>query len=350
MRRLPVFFVLDCSESMVGEGLRKMEDGLQAVVRALRANPHALETVHISVIAFAGLAKTIVPLVELFSFYPPRLPLGGGTSLGGALDALMGEIDSSVQRTSAERKGDWRPVVYLFTDGRPTDDPGPAIERWRARYAQGATLIAVGIGEDVDFAVLRRLSEPVLHFEETETGDFARLVDWVSASILAKSQALGAGRGGRSEAVLDEQVLRLVKEPPPVRPDAACVTLVGRCQTTRRPYLIKYERERQEVAAGELRVDCSLYRLAGCYPLGEDYFDWSDPRTAGLDISTSELLGVPACPHCGNATAMALCGCGKLMCVAGPGAAVCPWCGKQAEFAPGPAPDEGGFAIGRGLG
>ena len=132
MRRLPVFFLLDCSESMVGDNLRKMEEGLQAVVQSLRADPHALETVHISVIAFAGFAKTIVPLVELVSFYPPRLPLGGGTSLGAALDALMGEIDRSVVKTSPERKGDWRPIVYLFTDGRPTDDPGPAIARWNA--------------------------------------------------------------------------------------------------------------------------------------------------------------------------------------------------------------------------
>jgi uncharacterized protein YegL len=350
MRRLPVFFVLDCSESMAGEGLRKMEDGLQGIVRSLRANPHALETVHISVIAFAGLAKTIVPLVELFSFYPPKLPLGGGTSLGGALEALMGEIDASVQRTTAERKGDWRPVVYLFTDGRPTDDPGPAIERWRARYAEGAALIAVGIGADVDFAVLKRLTDQVLLFDEGEAGDFARLVDWVSASILARSQPLGAARDGRAEAVLDTSVLRLVKEPPPVRPDAACVTLVGRCQNTRRAYLIKYERERREVATGALRVDVSLYRLAGCYPLEEAYFDWSDPRTGGLEVSTSELLGVPGCPHCGNATAFALCGCGRLLCVGGPGEAVCPWCGRQASFSAGPSPDEGGFAVGRGLG
>ncbi|EFI7932390.1 hypothetical protein GQL50_15090 [Escherichia coli] len=32
MRRLPVFFVLDCSESMIGENLKKMTDGLQMIV------------------------------------------------------------------------------------------------------------------------------------------------------------------------------------------------------------------------------------------------------------------------------------------------------------------------------
>lgn len=133
MRRLPVFFLLDCSESMVGENLKKMEDGLRAIVTDLRTNPHALETVYISVISFAGVAKTIAPLVEVVSFYPPKLPLGGGTSLGAALDTLMKEIDKSVVRTTAERKGDWKPIVYIFTDGRPTDNPNQSIDQWNTR-------------------------------------------------------------------------------------------------------------------------------------------------------------------------------------------------------------------------
>lgn len=44
MRRLPVFFVLDCSESMIGENLKKMTDGLQMIVGDLRKDPHALES------------------------------------------------------------------------------------------------------------------------------------------------------------------------------------------------------------------------------------------------------------------------------------------------------------------
>ncbi len=77
MRRLPIFFVLDCSESMIGENLKKMNDGLTTIISDLRRDPHALETAWVSVIAFAGVAKTIVPLTEVVSFYPPQLPLGG---------------------------------------------------------------------------------------------------------------------------------------------------------------------------------------------------------------------------------------------------------------------------------
>jgi len=91
---------------MAGENLRKMEDGIGMIVRNLRQDPHALETAYLSVIAFAGIARTIAPLVEVFSFYPPKLPMGSGTSLGAALNELMKQIDAQVVKSTPDQKGD----------------------------------------------------------------------------------------------------------------------------------------------------------------------------------------------------------------------------------------------------
>ena len=350
MRRLPVFFVLDCSESMVGQNLKKMEGAVAAVVKSLRTDPQALETVFFSVIAFAGVAKTIVPLVEIVSFYPPRLPLGGGTNLGLALDALMAEIDKSVVKTTAERKGDWRPIVYLLTDGRPTDDPAPAIDRWNAHYAKKATLIAVGLGQAVDFAALRRLTDNVLVFEDAQEGDFKKFINWVTASVAAQSKSVGEGSDFQGLRILDESVLKLVKEPPATLADEATVTLTGRCQKTGRPYLIKYDKAVQDVPMRDFKLQVVRYEIAGCYPLEEDYFDWSDPHAADLKVNTSELVGSPGCPHCGARTAFAVCGCGKLLCLNDAEAVVCPWCRKTVSFSPVGQDDEDGFDVGRGRG
>ena len=103
MRRLPVFLVIDVSESMAGDNLRSLQEGIERLIATLRKDPYALETAFLSVIAFAGKAKTLAPLVELFAFYPPRLPFGSGTSIGGALDHLMSEIDRSVKKSTAEQ-------------------------------------------------------------------------------------------------------------------------------------------------------------------------------------------------------------------------------------------------------
>ena len=134
MRRLPIYFLIDVSESMVGEPITQVENGMRNIIQELRTDPYALETVFVSVIAFAGKAKSLSPLTELYKFYPPKFPIGGGTSLGTALNYLMDDIEKSVQKTTAEMKGDWKPIIFLFTDGTPTDNPNPAIERWQKHY------------------------------------------------------------------------------------------------------------------------------------------------------------------------------------------------------------------------
>lgn len=350
MRRLPVYFVLDCSESMVGENLKKMEDGILGVVRALRVDPHALETVFISVIAFAGVARTVAPLVDVVSFYPPRLPLGGGTCLGTALTTLMADIDKSVIRTTPDRKGDWKPIVYIFTDGRPTDEPRHAIKRWKRDYAHKATLIAIGLGKSADFDALQKLTDTVIVFEDANEGDFKKFINWVTASIVAQSRSVGDSRQATDMPLLDESVMRIIKEPAATQVDESCVTLVGRCQKNNRPYLMKYERVKQQVATRDFNLSVSRFEVAGCYTLDEDYFAWSDPRSIDAKVNTSELMGAPGCPHCGNGTAFAMCGCGKLMCLDGPGIAICPWCSSEVNFGPRGEQDEFGFDVTRGRG
>ena len=72
MRRLPIFFVLDVSESMAGDPHAQLQRAMESIVAQLRQDPSALETVYISVIAFAGKVGTVVPMVDLMSFYAPR--------------------------------------------------------------------------------------------------------------------------------------------------------------------------------------------------------------------------------------------------------------------------------------
>ena len=119
MRRLPLYFLVDVSESMVGTPIEQVQEGMRTIIQELRVDPYALETVFVSIIAFAGRAKVLSPLTELSKFYPPVFPVGGGTSLGEALDCLMNDIDRNVVKTTLESRGDWKPVIFLFTDGNP---------------------------------------------------------------------------------------------------------------------------------------------------------------------------------------------------------------------------------------
>ncbi len=348
MRRLPIFFILDCSESMVGENLQKMNQGLQTIVNDLKKDPHALETAWVSVIAFAGVAKTIVPLVESASFYPPRLPIGGGTSLGAALRELTRQIDLQVRKTTAERKGDWKPVVYLLTDGRPTDDVSGEIRRWKEQYASRVNLIAIGIGSGADLNILRQLTDNVLLFNDAKESDFTQFIKWITASVSAHSRSVGESATAAPPLPTTGSIVRLAKDEVARASDETCVILTGRCSRSRRPYLMKYERPAVNLSSLDFKLNINGFNLAGCYPIDEDYFAWSDASASALQVNTAELHGVPGCPHCGNGSAFALCACGGLLCINGPDDVTCPWCEKGLSFS-----DEGGeqdFDVNRGRG
>ena len=168
MRRLPIYFLVDVSESMVGMPIRQVEDGMRTIIQNLRTDPYALETVFISIIAFAGKAETLSPLTEIYQFYPPVFPIGGGTALGNAMNHLMDDMDRNVVRTTASSKGDWKPIIFLFTDGNPTDRYQAAFDRWNKNYRRHCNLVAISLGDNVNTAILGQLTENVLLLKDTD--------------------------------------------------------------------------------------------------------------------------------------------------------------------------------------
>jgi hypothetical protein len=184
---------------------------------------------------------------------------------------------------------------------------------------------------------LKELTEHVLVFEQTRDSDFKRFIDWVTASVLSQSRAveMATTTDRISLAKTDEEILTLIKETAAMEPiDPDSVILTGRCQRSRLPYLMKYDRiDLPEEIKRYAPTD--RYALSGCYPLDESYFEWSDVSAPSDQVNTNLLEGAPWCPHCGNPYAFAMCGCGKLMCVDGLGPAICPWCGKDCHFGEG---------------
>jgi len=333
MRRLPIFFVLDVSESMVGKPLELMEKGIEKIVSTLRQDPYSLETVYISVIVFAGKAKAITPLIDLISFYPPKMPIGGGTSLGIALEVLMAEIDKKVIKTTFDQRGDWEPIVFLITDGKPTDHPQSAVNRWQKDYANKASMVAITLGNNADLQILKQLTENVLTLENSSEEDFKQFIDWVSASVSAQSQQIeveGQGGGVSLAKAGDAGLTKVTDEDIDSLSDPDYVVLTGKCTKTKRPYLIKYAKVQSQ--GMEQFIKNEMFGLEGAYALDNGYFEWSTDQFKPELVNTAMLDGAPPCPACGNPISFAVCECGNLLCIDGSGLATCPWCDKSLQF------------------
>jgi len=200
MRKLPVYLVLDTSGSMSGEPIEAVKNGVQILVSALRQDPYALETAYLSVITFDGQAKQLVPLSELATFNPPNLQVGTTTSLGAGLKLLAERVDAEVTKTTAETKGDWKPMVFLMTDGLPTDDWQAGLAEFQKR--KFGIVVACAAGTGADTTVLKQITDNVVALDTADTASLRAFFKWVSASISTGSQKVESG--GKEIAGLNE--------------------------------------------------------------------------------------------------------------------------------------------------
>jgi uncharacterized protein YegL len=200
MRRLPVYLLLDTSGSMTGEPIEAVKNGVQVLISTLRQDPYALETAYLSVITFDSSAKQIVPLTELSMFQMPDIHASGATALGEALTLLSNKIDSEVTRTTAEVKGDWKPLVFLMTDGGPTDNWQTGLAEFQKRKV--GIVVACAAGQGADTTVLKKITEIVVQLDTADSATIKAFFKWVSASVSTGSQkveANGIDVGGLSE-------------------------------------------------------------------------------------------------------------------------------------------------------
>lgn len=190
-RRLPVYVLADCSGSMVGDPIESVKNGLRLLHANLLGDPSAVESAHLSVITFSSTAEQIIPLIEVAAFEPPELTAAGTTALGHALRILCDCLQREVRGNTLDKKGDWKPLVFVLTDGAPTDNWRPWAERIRAAQPPLARIVAVACGTEADVAPLHVLTDTVLLMRDMSADSFRQFFKWMANSVSQTSARVG---------------------------------------------------------------------------------------------------------------------------------------------------------------
>ena len=195
MRRLPVYFLLDTSGSMRGEPIQALNNALSGMINTLRTDAQALDSLWISIITYDREVKQISPLTELVSFQLPEItcPQSGPTNTGAGLEYIIQKVKKDVIIGSSTQKGDWKPLLFVFTDGKPSDMPLYREKIIEIKDLNFGAVVGCAAGPKADDVILKELTDNVVHLDSTDSSTLKKFFKWVSETIEQGNKSQGTG-------------------------------------------------------------------------------------------------------------------------------------------------------------
>ena len=207
-QRLPIALVLDTSQSMSGQPIARLNEALRGLAEDLRRDVQLSAIAELAIVTFGDggvtawradkpVAPPTSPFLPASRFTVPKLRASGVTPLTAAVERTIRCVAEQKAELRRRYLPHYRALVWLFSDGYPTNDRGELSDDWRHLPAvirkseqDGRFLfftVSVGDIDSAGDAVLRELA-PDAHLR-LEGFEFASVLKLVSAS--AESAASG---------------------------------------------------------------------------------------------------------------------------------------------------------------
>lgn len=182
---------------MKGEPIESVKVGLSDMVASLRLDPYALETVCVSIITYDREVKQVLPLTDLENLQLPEIacPESGPTFMGAALKLMCRCYDREVNMGSREQKGDWMPLLFVLTDGKPSDLQEYDLAVQMVKKHLFTNIVACAAGPKANPGPLKKLTENVFTLDTMDVSTFKKFFQWVTINVQQGGKTIGVTDG-----------------------------------------------------------------------------------------------------------------------------------------------------------
>lgn len=217
-REMTLFFLLDSSGSMTGSKIGALNAALEETFPELKdiSENNADAKIQVAIMEFSSGVKWLTPNgpVDINSYqWNTDLQPAGVTDLGAACIELSRKLSKSENGGFMKSaSGSFAPVIFLMSDGSPTDNFEAGLQKLKQNnWYKAAIKVAVAIGDDADEAVLAEFtgtSEAVFKVNNrAQLKYMVRQVSVTSSMVASTSAAVSEFGTDSGSAVIDTSVV-----------------------------------------------------------------------------------------------------------------------------------------------
>ncbi len=198
-KSLVIFFLIDTSGSMKGKKMGELNTVMEELIPEIRRVGEADTEVKVAVLTFSTEVQWMyanpIPIEE---FEWARLRANGVTSLGAAFRELNQRMSRNGFLNSPSLS--FAPVIFLMTDGYPSDDYKAGLEELQGNswYKYGLKA-ALGIGQEANDNILAEFTgsaDTVVHaYSGEQLAQMIKIIAVTSSQIGSKSMTLSDDTG-----------------------------------------------------------------------------------------------------------------------------------------------------------
>jgi len=193
-KSLVIFFLIDTSRSMVGKKMGELNTVMEELIPEIRRVGEADTDVKIAVLTFGTQVRWMyAEPISIEDFEWSRLRADGVTNMGEAFKELNARMSRNSFLNSPSLS--FAPVIFLMTDGYPSDDYKEALAELSTNsWYKFGLKAALGIGQEANDDLLAEFTgspDTVVHaYSGGQLAAMIKIIAVTSAQIGSKSMTL----------------------------------------------------------------------------------------------------------------------------------------------------------------